>query len=133
MKLIKWVLWFVWGLPQNIIGLVLTIVFTFDPRTKNIYRYKSAIIIDVPTGNHGAVSLGQFIFIFSRYSNVGYIERHEYGHTIQSHLLGPLYLLVIGLPSIVWNKFFADYRKIHGISYYEFWVEKWANKLGGNF
>ena len=131
MKTIKWMFWFVWGLPQNIVGLALAIVFIFHPE-KKIYRYKSALIIDVPTGNHGAVSLGQFIFIFSRYSNVGYIERHEYGHTIQSHLLGPLYLLVIGLPSIIWNKFFGDYRKTYGVSYYDFWVEKWANKLGGN-
>jgi hypothetical protein len=72
----------------------------FHPDHK-IYKYKSAVIIDLPIGNQGAVSLGQFIFIFSRYNDVGFIERHEYGHTIQSHLLGPLYLLVIGLPSII--------------------------------
>jgi hypothetical protein len=40
--------------------------------------------------------------------------------------------LVIGLPSIIWNKFFAEYRKQNKVSYYDFWVEKWANKLGGN-
>jgi hypothetical protein len=74
--------------------------FIFHPQ-KKLYKYKSALIIDVPIGNYGAVSLGQFIFIFSRYGNVSYIERHEYGHTIQSHLLGPLYLLVVGLPSII--------------------------------
>ncbi len=131
MKIAKWVFWFIWGLPQNIIGLGLLILSLFHPDHK-IYKYKSAVIVDLPIGNQGAVSLGQFIFIFSRYKDVGFIERHEYGHTIQSHLLGPLYLLVIGLPSIIWNKFFAEYRRVNKVSYYDFWVESWANKLGGN-
>ena len=56
---------------------------------------------------------------------------HEYGHTIQSHKLGPLYLLVIGLPSVIWNGCFKNYRKKHNISYYSFYTESWADKLTG--
>jgi len=55
---------------------------------------------------------------------------HEYGHTIQSHKLGPLYLLVIGLPSVVWAGCFENYRKKHNISYYSFYTEASADKLG---
>ena len=57
--------------------------------------------------------------------------RHEYGHTIQSRMLGPVYLLVIGLPSIIWAGCFDSWRKKHKKSYYWFYPEAWANKLGG--
>ena len=56
---------------------------------------------------------------------------HEYGHTIQSRMLGPLYLLIIGLPSIIWAGCFKGYRKKHNVDYYSFATEKWADKLGG--
>ena len=59
------------------------------------------------------------------------VLKHESGHQVQSFILGPLYLLVIGLPSIVWNVCFRKYRAKYQISYYDFYTEKWANQLGG--
>ena len=53
---------------------------------------------------------------------------HEYGHTIQSIILGPLYLLIIGIPSSIWAMTFNN--KGNTISYYSFYTEKWANVLG---
>ena len=60
------------------------------------------------------------------------IKVHEYGHTIQSVLLGPLFLPVIGLPSLLWANLpaCARYRRNRGISYYSFYTEAWANRLG---
>ena len=57
---------------------------------------------------------------------------HEYGHTIQSLVLGPLYLLVVGLPSIIWLNapFLANMRKQRDLSYYAFYTERLANALG---
>lgn len=57
---------------------------------------------------------------------------HEFGHSIQSIILGPLYLLVIGLPSLIWcnAKRFIKLRNEKGVSYYSFYPEKWANYLG---
>lgn len=34
--------------------------------------------------------------------------KHEYGHQLQSYILGPLYLLIIGLPSGLWCWFVQD-------------------------
>ena len=67
-----------------------------------------------------------------RYSNYFAEEliKHEYGHTIQSKYLGWLYLPVIALPSLIWAGFFGWYREDNGIDYYDFYTEKWANKLG---
>lgn len=56
---------------------------------------------------------------------------HEYGHTMQSHMLGIFYLIVIGAPSIIWAGCFDKYREKTGKSYYSFFTEKWADKLGG--
>ena len=35
---------------------------------------------------------------------------HEYGHTIQSLIFGPLYLIVMGIPSTLWG--FLPYFQI---------------------
>lgn len=115
---------FLWGLPQNLIGLIMYIFLA--PKHKH-KRYKRAFVCEMPWG--GGVSLGMFIF-------VGNIDAektvmHEYGHTRQSMMLGVLYLLVIGLPSIVWAGCFDKYRAKHHISYYSLYTEKWADKLGG--
>ena len=55
---------------------------------------------------------------------------HEYGHTIQSYILGPLYLLVIGLPSILWCGWISNWKCNQDKSYYWFYSEKWATYLG---
>ncbi|MBP5606006.1 MAG: hypothetical protein J6X60_10770, partial [Ruminiclostridium sp.] len=58
---------------------------------------------------------------------------HEYGHSVQSVLLGPLYLPVIALPSSVWCMAPHCVRKRQhtGRSYYSFYTEKWANSIAG--
>jgi len=63
------------------------------------------------------------------------VKSHEYGHTIQSLILGPLYLLIIGIPSMIWcnNPKYIKLREEKGISYYDFYPEKWANLFGKMF
>lgn len=122
--MIKKILHFLWGLPQNIIGGVMWLILSRKNRHK---RYKSAYVCEMPFG--GGVSLGMFIFV----DDIDYEKTimHEYGHTKQSMLLGALYLLVIGLPSVVWAGCFDKYRRKHNKSYYSFYTEKWADKWGG--
>ena len=55
---------------------------------------------------------------------------HEYGHTIQSLILGPLYLIMIGIPSTLWGFLFAKKRYEKQIPYCAFFTENWANKCG---
>ena len=122
---------FTWGLPVNLFGglgyLILRKKFRHE-------RFKNAFVTYIP-GNWGGVSLGLFIFIaegrpegWERNTRI-----HEYGHTIQCLLLGPLYWFVIGIPSAVWCNFFEGYRKKKGVSYYHLYCESWANKWGSKW
>ena len=112
-----------WQFPQNIVGCIVKRIFNAQYKL----TYKSAKVY--VWNRKDGISLGEYIFVPS-FADEDYIK-HEYGHTVQSHYLGVLYLLVIGLPSIVWAGCFKSYRKKHGISYYSFYTERWANTLGG--
>lgn len=126
----KKILYFIWGLPQNIIGLIMFLSLKHLAVKQEKYNHTTVLFFNK---NLGAVSLGMFIFVFSNFGeSTDYVVRHEFGHSLQSIILGPLYLLIIGLPSIIWAGFFDNYRRKHKISYYDFYPERWANKLGGN-
>jgi hypothetical protein len=119
-----------WELPQNAIGAAVKIIC----RATNYARYNDATVYswDINAG----LSLGKFIFVpFSvedpTAPHVQQYIKHEYGHTIQSKYLGWFFLIIIGLPSIIWAGCFKEYRKRNGISYYSFYTERWADILGG--
>jgi hypothetical protein len=79
--------------------------------------------------NHFGLSLGEYIFIGTGNFG-GTTTLHETGHTRQSRLLGPLYLLLIGLPSLIGNIYNRIYHKGSAWYYKQPW-EAWADKLGG--
>lgn len=112
----------IWEFPQNLIGYIIVKIAKTEYRS----TYRDA---SVYTWNLNGLSLGKYIFVPGNV-NEDYIK-HEYGHTIQSKYLGWFYLLVIGIPSILWASCGEAYRKKHNISYYEFYTEKWADRLGG--
>lgn len=117
-----------WGLPVNLIGLI---VYACVYKKCRHEKFKNAYISYVKW-NQGGLSLGLFIFMadekpeaWTRNTRI-----HEYGHTIQCLLLGPLYWFVIAAPSAIWCNFFANYRKKNNVSYYKLYCESWANKWG---
>lgn len=120
-----WLLQWTWGILQNVTGLA---VLLLNARGRH-YLYNGAVVT-VWRIRRGSMSLGMFIFL-----SEGAGERtlvHEFGHSVQSVILGPLYLLVIGLPSLLWCglPMFCNYRKRSGCSYYTFYPERWADWLG---
>ena len=119
-----------WQLPQNTVGLIIK---KFCKTT----HYTTYNGVDIYSWNFDSgISLGKYIFVPFTDENPtdDYVQqyiKHEYGHTIQSEYLGWFYLFVIGLPSVIWNGCFEGYRKKTGVSYYSFYTEKSADKLGG--
>ena len=119
----------IWECPQKLVAAVVKKL----SKSEKIGEYNGAKIYYWKW--QGGMSLSTNIFVpFEWYNEtewqLNYVK-HEYGHTIQSKMLGPLYLLVIGLPSLLWAWLGDNYREKHGVSYYDFYTEKWANKLGG--
>ena len=74
------------------------------------------------------ICLGDYI-VLKRKDNEDGIK-HEYGHSIQSRILGPLYLLLIGLPSLLGNIYCSHFHKDSQWYYRQPW-EHWADVLGG--
>ena len=131
---IKRAFFLIWELPQNILGALLFIFFAV---------FSDSVILDDDDSlemyspmMRGAISLGIFRVYAYKYLGNGarYVElvrRHEKGHRKQSMMLGPLYLIVIGLPSLIWAALHSYVKRLEAVDYYSFYTEKWADRLGG--
>ena len=98
-------------------------------------KFGYANIVYLPW-NAGGLSMGLFIFMKDQHRDKKWTHDtriHEYGHTWQCLLLGPLYYIVIALPSVIWCNCFASYRKKNNVSYYKLYCESWANSFGEKF
>lgn len=140
MKILLYMIWqCTWGFLQSAMGLL---VFILHIRDRH-YIYHGAVITEWKSKS--SVSLGMFVFVtnepyfYEKLKNEYTMEDlskrllvHEYGHTIQSLILGPLYLIVMGIPSTLWGFLpsLNNKRKNKRISYFSFFTEKWANYLG---
>ena len=124
MKRFLFRLWqWIWGFPQNLVGVILALSCRSCPRG----RYRSCTV--TYWNQRGSMSLGNYLFLGSDDPQVFV---HEFGHSIQSAILGPLYLPVMGLPSFIWCNLpvCRRLRRDKGISYYAFYPESTANYLG---
>lgn len=126
-----------WGILQTMLGFV---VFLMHYNNKHFCYHGAIITVWEPKTS---VSLGLFVFVTSepyfakKYEGEISTEElsnrllvHEYGHTIQSLILGPLYLIVIGIPSTLWGVLGGKKRRDEQVPYGAFFTEKWANQLG---
>lgn len=131
---------FIWTLPQSLLAVIMIGVFKyFASITRVTDGYKlgknTKVYFINAKVNFSGVSLGEYILLSERYPDVETTVKHEEGHTIQSYMLGPLYLIIVGLPSIVMNiistisvRYFSG--KFND-NYYNRWPESWADKLSG--
>lgn len=122
-------LMYLWQLPQNLLGLAVV-------KLSNAYKITASgepWNVWYETHRQFGISLGDYRIIYMGCS----IEdrKHEYGHTLQSRKLGWLYLIIIGIPSITFNKWdclfhrkWSTYDRIRW--YYSKPWEKWADELG---
>ncbi|NCA92498.1 hypothetical protein EOM82_04515 [bacterium] len=136
MKYIKgffyYLIQFTWGFLQNFTGFLIFLKFRKEKRIK---FFGSIITLVESRGeNWGGISFGCFIFVnaLREKDTLDTTCVHEYGHTIQSLILGPLYFFVVGLPSFIWcnSKKYRALRKETGVSYFSRFPENSANKWG---
>ncbi len=127
-----------WGFLQSLLGFI---VFLANLKAEH-FTYHGAIVTQWK--GLSSVSLGMFVFVTEKpyfaeklpqYSESELSSRllvHEYGHTVQSLILGPLYLILMGIPSTLWGFLpsLAKKRREEKLSYFSFFTERWANRLG---
>lgn len=138
-RILQWT----WGFPQTLAGAVLYLALRRRPHAS----YMGARVTEWPFET--SLSLGMFLFlsesIGSKYRTFEerlHNERrtsrllvHEYGHSIQSLMMGPIFLLAVGLPSVIWNQLpVCEQKRIaKNISYYSVYPENHANRLGEKY
>ena len=119
----KAVLLYLWCLPQNLLGLLFLLFIRGEERHTlgDISFYYSKTF-------PGGISLGKYIILGW---HKDWHVKHEFGHCIQSRYLGWFYLLVIGIPSLIWAGSYGWSIDTKKHAYYDVYTEKWADKLGG--
>ena len=120
---------YVWQLPQNLLGMLYKDCISDDIITRvncDDTDYECYL-----TRYGGGVTLGRYIFVNQNYTDLSNVILHEIGHTKQSRILGPLYLIIIGIPSISWAGLRRLIPALKKINYYSLYTENWANKLMG--
>lgn len=138
LQLIKNILLYIWQLPQNLIGLLL--VWIYKPTRS--HKLDNGVTVYYSNKMSGGISLGKYSIISDYYIRKcksddeilnNDVTKHEaLGHGTQSRYLGPLYLFVIGIPSICWAAIYPCKRFPYSKNgYYVFYTEKWADKLAG--
>ena len=116
-------LMYMWELPQNLLGLLLRVIY------KGKDSQYEDVVVRRSLKMKGGISLGRYI-VLNQFSSELTLK-HEYGHCLQSRRLGWLYLIVIGMPSIIWAGMYGRVMPKSENGYYKFYSEKWADKLGG--
>lgn len=116
---------FIWQLPQNLLAIcIMPFIGTI-----HFVCYRNYCLCLRCSDIRGGISLGNFALISNRLSEDECDISHEVdGHTKQSKMLGPFYLLVIGIPSLCWAMF---RNRESNPNYYSFYTEHWANNLAG--
>ena len=118
-----WLWQWIWGFPQTLLGFIVFLMNLGRPHS----TYRGCVT--TKWRNKGSMGMGMFLFLGCDNPQV---RVHEYGHSVQSLFLGPLFLPVMGIPSILWCNLpcCRRLRKEKGVSYYRFYPESNANALG---
>lgn len=120
---------FTWGLGQTAIGFLFFLIHINKPH--RIYRCAIETQWNDP---YAGLSLGPFIFVPRNEGEYLTGARvHEYGHTFQSLVLGPLYAIV-GVISVGWGSLvypiLKHTKKYKDLKYTKCFVEYNASWLG---
>lgn len=115
------ILLIIWELPQILLGFIILKICLIKHSVK--IDGKESFIFYISEGISSGISLGPNIILNPKYDSP-FVRKHEKGHSIQSIILGPFYLLLIGIPSIIGYLTIKDPYK-----YFQQPWEKWANNL----
>ena len=119
-----------WELPQTVTGMIAYDFYTSFGGIPGIEYHKGITFIKSKLMPKGAgVSLSNYVILNKK--PIVSLYKHEFGHTFESRWLGPLYLPVAGLGSVI--GFTWDFITRGGGFNYYILMEKWADQLGNRW
>lgn len=127
----KWyyILNFTWGLPMNLIGAIVALALILTKHKPK--KHCGCIYFEVGKSGWGGLELGCF-FLCSPGASL-HTKNHEYGHSLQNALWGPLFPFVIAIPSAI-RYHYRNLELKQGYQlrtqYDDIWFEGQATKWG---
>ena len=127
----------IWQLPQVLLGLIFLLIFRNKTTYTNPYNHITVWnICSGRTFGSTCFSTGPIIVTCDGASER--TLRHETGHSKQSIFLGPLFHIVVSVPSVIrfwirrfFNKSMEWYHNGSGKGILAGYPEHWADVLGG--
>ena len=130
-----WLVQLTWGIIMNIAGIFATIFCLIFLKGK-IHINAYGFITEVKN-NWGGVSLGAFA-LCGRYGQVNspcydpdwyyHTRCHEFGHSIQNMIFGPLFIFIVAIPSAI--RYWLAMKDMLKSDYESVWFEKTATSWG---
>ena len=132
----RWLYYFMactWGIIMTILGCLITIILAivkiFIPKKIIFKRYYWIYSITVGPEWWGGCEMG-LMFLRDHNSSVNYINPHEFGHTFQNCLLGPLFPFMVAIPSAIRYWLREIFPKKMWAPYDSAWFEDAATQCG---
>ncbi len=110
-----------WQLPQQLDGVLYAETATLFGGVESVKSFHGALLVRTNFGD--GLTLGNIITNSNPED-----DDHEWGHTAQSSILGPLYFPVIAIPSFVRASVITVSPNYSG-DYFNFYTESWADSL----
>lgn len=118
-----------WSLPNEIIGNVVS-YFAVELYGAKAEKWDNSTIVESDLLCEAGISIGsKLIGNGPRFFDSEINRKHEQGHYYQSLILGPLYLGIVGLPSLGHATIYDIFKPKY--DYYSFPTESSADYLGG--
>lgn len=130
-KALHLILNILWGFPITLIGGVVALALVIAG--KKPFKYGGCWFFRVGKRGWGGLNLG-LVSLISPFAS-GVTMRHEFGHSIQNAMFGPLAIFLIHIPS--WTRYWwFRLRTKLGLKngeYYAIWFERDATDLGEKY
>lgn len=125
-----WLMSCTWGLLYTLVGaLTVLVALCLGGKPE---RNGTSTIIRIGKG-WGGVSLGAFALCSE--DSGEYIKNHEFGHSMQNCIMGPLCPFIVGIPSAIRYWIYERNRRLgkENFDYYSVWFEATASDWGTRF
>lgn len=136
LSILYWIGQLTWGIIMSLIGLITALICIIFLKGK-VHRNGFTFIVEVG-GNWGGLNLG-CVSLCGGYTTVcpdenwfQHTRRHEFGHSLQNLIFGPLFPFIVAIPSAI-RYHYQNYRSSKGLPNKEYdaiWFEGQATKWG---